>query len=320
MPASRERSKAVKRGALDGMQRITGGTFLMGSADFYPEEAPVRQASVRDYWIDTHPVTNRQFAEFVAATRYRTLAEIAPDPRDYPGMLPEMARAGSAVFVPTSGPVDLNFPGQWWHFVFGADWRHPEGPGSTIANRMDHPTVHIAYDDARAYARWAGKDLPTEAEWEFAARGGLEQALYAWGDEPMPDGRRMANYWQGDFPWRKDRDGDCERTSPVGAFAPNGYGLYDMIGNVWEWTSDWFSPQGAEPKNGCCGPPRARQALKSESFDPMSPQRKIARRVCKGGSHLCADSYCRRYRPAARHPQAIDSPTSHTGFRCVARI
>jgi sulfatase modifying factor 1 len=312
------KSKAVKRGDLGGMRFIQGGEFLMGSEDYYPEEAPVRRAVVGDFWMDEYPVTNRQFSAFVAATRHRTFAEIAPDPRDYPGMLPQMAKAGSAVFMPTQHAVPLNNPGAWWKFVFGADWRHPLGPDSNIDGIMDHPVVQIAYEDAKAYAHWAGKDMPTEAEWEFAARGGLAQKRFAWGDEQAPQGQVMANYWQGEFPWQNFAAGGFERTSPVGAFPANGFGLFDMIGNVWEWTSDWYAAGAAEPGPTCCGPPRARAVHKAESFDPLS-QTKIARKVCKGGSHLCADNYCQRYRPAARHPQSVDSPTSHVGFRCLAR-
>jgi len=311
-------SKAVRRGMLDGMALIKGGGFLMGADDYYPEEAPTRRATVGDFWMDIFPVTNRQFDAFVAATRYVTFAEKAPDPKDYPGMLPEMGQAGSAVFVPTAGPVDLGNPSLWWKFVFGADWRHPLGPDNGIDGVMDHPVVQIAYEDAKAYARWAGKELPSEAEWEYAARGGLEGKAFAWGDELEPEGRLMANTWQGDFPWRK-ADTGFGGTSPVGAFPPNGFGLYDMIGNVWEWTSDWYSNAAVEPERSCCGPPRHRAARKAESFDPCSPV-KMARKVAKGGSHLCAPNYCRRYRPAARHPQPLDSPTSHIGFRCVARM
>lgn len=313
------KSKASRHRDLAGMKFIQGSGFLMGCEDYYPEEAPTRRASVGDFWMDEHPVTNRQFAAFVEATRHRTFAEIAPDPRDYPGMLPEMAQPGSAVFMPTRGPVGLGNPGLWWKFVLGADWRHPLGPESSIADLMDHPVVQIAYEDAKAYAKWAGKDLPTEAEWEFSARGGLDQKPFAWGDELEPNGQLMANYWRGEFPWQNSRTNGFDRTSPVGAFPPNGFGLFDMIGNVWEWTSDWYSAETVEPGRSCCGPPRARLAHKSESYDPCSPQIKIARRVCKGGSHLCADNYCRRYRPAARHPQSVDSPTSHIGFRCVVR-
>ena len=302
------------------MKHVAGGEFLMGSENYYPEEAPVRRAAVGEYWMDEYPVTNRQFAEFVDATRYRTFAEVAPDPENYPGMPLEMAKPGSAVFTPTAGPVPLDNPGAWWKFVFGADWRHPLGPDSSIAGIMDHPVVQIAHDDAKAYAKWAGKDLPTEAEWEFAARGGLRQCIFAWGDEQMPGGRLMANYWQGEFPWQKTGANASSGTTPVGSFPPNAFGLFDMIGNVWEWTSDWYSDRPAEQAKACCGPPRARLARESESYDPCLPRKEIPQKVCKGGSHLCADNYCRRYRPAARHPQAIDSPTSHVGFRCVVRL
>lgn len=317
-------------GCSDGMVFVTGGAFLMGSESHYPEEAPIRRAMVGDFWIDSHLVTNRQFAAFVQATGHKTFAEIAPDPKDYPGMAPEMAVAGSAVFTPTPGPVPLNDPGQWWHYVFGADWRHPLGPHSTIADIPDHPVVQIAYADARAYAAWAGKSLPTEAEWEYAARGGAASGPFAWGTELTPGGELMANIWQGEFPWRRSGPLAASRTTPVGSFPPNGFGLYDMIGNVWEWTRDWYSTRTAEsageaestggPAKSCCGPPRARLARKAESFDPCQAGLKIPQKVCKGGSHLCAENYCRRYRPAARHPQAIDSPTSHIGFRCVRRV
>ncbi|MBS0334864.1 MAG: formylglycine-generating enzyme family protein [Proteobacteria bacterium] len=301
------------------MTLIRGREFLMGSNDHYPEEAPVRRATVGDFWIDQRPVTNAEFADFVAETGYVTFAEIPPDPRDYPGMDPAMARPGSAVFTPTPGPVDLSRPDQWWSFVFGANWRHPLGPDSTIDDIMDHPVVQIAHGDAQAYAAWTGKSLPSEAEWEFAARGGLEGAAFAWGDELTPGGQVMANYWQGRFPYETAAADRYQRTSPVGAFPPNGYGLSDMIGNVWEWTSDWYNDATAEPGKACCGPPRARRGVEAESYDPGTPNVRIPRRVMKGGSHLCAPSYCQRYRPAARYAQPIDSPTSHTGFRCVAR-
>lgn len=315
-----QKERSPDAGSLAGMRRIAGREFLMGSEDFYPEEAPIRRAVAGDFWIDECPVTNGQFAAFVEATGYTTFAEIAPNPKDYPGMPLEMAKAGSAVFMPTVGPVPLDNPGNWWAFVFGACWRHPLGPGSDIADIMDHPAVQISYDDALAYSKWARKDLPTEAEWEFAARGGQEQQRFGWGEEERPGGRLMANYWQGEFPWRRTGQKDFDRTSPVGVFPPNPFGLYDMIGNVWEWTSDWYSELTTEPARSCCGPARARFAPESESYDPYLPQQKIGRKVCKGGSHLCADNYCKRYRPAARHPQAIDSPTSHTGFRCVVRL
>lgn len=304
-----------------GMIFIPGGVFAMGSERFYPEEAPVRKVLVDPFLIDETPVTNAQFAAFVAATGHVTLAETPPDPRDYPGMLPGMNRAGSAVFTRTSAPADLDDPSQWWTFTFGADWRHPLGPDSSIAGLEDHPVVHVSYADAESYARWAGKALPTEAEWECAARGGLDGADYAWGDELAPGGRMMANYWQGLFPFANQMLDGWERTSPVRSFPANGHGLHDMIGNVWEWTSDWYAPARAErkPKGACCIPSNPRGPARQDSFDPASPAR-IPRKVLKGGSHLCAANYCQRYRPAARHPEPVDTSTSHVGFRCVVRI
>ncbi|TGE01233.1 formylglycine-generating enzyme family protein [Methylobacterium nonmethylotrophicum] len=299
------------------MRLVRGRDFAMGSSDFYPEEAPVRRATVGDFWVDAHPVTNSQFAEFVAATGYVSFAEVPPDPRDYPGMPPDMARAGSAVFVSPGGSAGARSPA-WWQFVFGADWRHPRGPDSTIETIMDHPVVHITHGDAAAYARWAGKALPTEAEWEFAALGGRDGTIYPWGDELAPGGRMMANYWQGRFPHENTREDGFDGTSPVGSFPPNDFGLYDMIGNVWEWTEDWFSAQPAATERSCCGPTRARAASEAESYDPGGGSR-VGRKVLKGGSHLCAANYCRRYRPAARHAQPVDSPASHIGFRCIIR-
>ncbi len=303
------------------MRFIKGAAFAMGSDNFYSEEAPVRQVRVDSFWIDETPVTNRQFAEFVEATGYRTFAETAPDPKDYPGMPPEMARAGSLLFQRTATPVDLNDFSQWWHFSFGTDWRHPHGPDSNLDDLWDHPVVHVVLQDAEAYAKWTGKTLPTEAEWEFAARGGLDGADYAWGDELAPGGAMLANYWQGMFPYSNLLEDGYERTSPVRTYAPNGYGLYDMIGNVWEWTTDWYAQPRVErkAKGSCCVPSNPRGGTKRESLDPAMPHVPIARKVLKGGSHLCAPSYCQRYRPAARHPQAVDSSTSHIGFRCIIR-
>ncbi|WP_369062326.1 formylglycine-generating enzyme family protein [Caulobacter sp. 73W] len=300
------------------MIRIQGGAFLMGSERNYPEEAPTRRVKVDKFWIDQGPVTNAQFAAFVADTGYRTFAELAPDPAHYPDLDPAMAIPGSAVFQPTDGPVELDDHTQWWAFTPGADWRHPAGPDSDIFDLDDHPVVQVAYADALAYAKWAGKTLPTEAEWEFAARGGLEGREFAWGDELAPDGAMLANYWQGRFPFASQKADGGYRTTSVGAFPANGYGLHDMIGNVWEWTRDWYgAPKGA-PTKACCAIDNPRGAQQRESLDPDDPQR-TGRKVIKGGSHLCAPNYCRRYRPAARHPQAIDSPTSHIGFRCVVR-
>lgn len=308
-----------------GMAWIPGGTFAMGSDRFYPEEAPVRRVSVDGFWIDATPVTNRQFAAFVEATGYTTVAQIAPDPKDYPSMPPEMAQPGSLVFHKTAAPVDTANPARWWRFEFGADWRHPLGPGSDVESLglWDHPVVQIAYADAEAYARWAGKALPTEAEFEFAARGGLDGADYAWGDELAPGGAMLANYWQGLFPFANQMLDGWERTSPVGTFPANGYGLSDMIGNTWEWTADWWSdrPEPAKKKiaTSCCTLSNPRGAKLKDSYDPGQPGVRIGRKVLKGGSHLCAANYCQRYRPAARHPEMIDTSTSHIGFRCVRR-
>nr|WP_092496777.1 formylglycine-generating enzyme family protein [Faunimonas pinastri] len=299
---------------------IEGGAFRMGSDEHYPEEGPAHQVRVDGFWMDRTPVTNRQFADFVAATGYRTIAERQPDPALYPGAKPELLKAGSIVFTSPSRPVDLRFWGDWWGFVPGAFWGRPDGVNDLADDRMDHPVVHIAFADAEAYARWAGKCLPTEAEWEYAARGGLDARPYAWGDEFTPDGRRMANTWSGEFPMRApDLPGDFG-TSPVGNYPGNGFGLLDMIGNVWEWTDDFWSGRHVEAgEKSCCSARNPRVADEARSYDPQQPQIRIPRKVLKGGSHLCAPNYCRRYRPAARHPEMIDSATIHIGFRCVRR-
>lgn len=302
-----------------GMIDIPGGIFVMGSDRFYPEEAPVRRVRVDPFRIDATPVTNAQFAAFVAATDYVTLAEIAPDPAGYPGMDPALAHPGSAVFEMTDRPVNTRDP-SWWHFRLGASWLAPTGPGSSTAGIEDHPVVHVAYADVRAYADWAGKALPTEAEWEFAARGGLEGADYAWGEELAPGGVMLANYWQGLFPFANKLTDGFLRTSPVRTYPPNGYGLYDMIGNVWEWTEDWFTPAKAERKSRgyCCIPANPRGGTRGGSIVKGDPLR-TPRKVVKGGSHLCAENYCQRYRPAARYAQPVDTTTGHVGFRCVIR-
>jgi sulfatase modifying factor 1 len=301
------------------MARIPGGEFLMGSDRFYPEEGPAHRVAVDPFWIDAHPVTVDEFARFVAATGHVTVAEIAPDPAEYPDADPDLLVPGSLVFRPTTGPVDLRDVRNWWHWVPGAQWRHPEGPGSEVAGRGGHPVTQVAFADAEAYARWAGKALPTEAEWELAARGGLEGADYIWGDDPDADAR-LANTWRGEFPWRNRAAGGWDTTSPVGSYPPNGHGLHDMSGNVWEWTLDYFAPRhpGDEPK-ACCVPRNPRVASPDRSFDVGMPGAHIPRRVLKGGSHLCAPSYCLRYRPAARQAEAVDTSTTHIGFRCVVR-
>jgi len=304
----------------DGMIFIPGGTFRMGSDTHYPEEAPVHRVTVDSFWLDQTPVTNRDFRRFVNATGYVTFAEIRPDPKDYPGALPHMLKAGSLTFAPPKQPVSLTDWSQWWTFKFGAAWRHPYGPRSSISGLDDHPVVHISYRDAEAYARWAGKELPTEAEWEYAARGGLDGAEFAWGDELAPGGRRMANTWQGAFPHENLARDARKRTTCVTAYPPNGYGLFDMIGNVWEWTSDWYTPKHtADALKACCIPENPHGGREDDSYDPCQPAIRIPRKVLKGGSHLCAPNYCRRYRPAARHAQPVDTSTSHVGFRCIIK-
>lgn len=299
---------------------VPGGTFWMGSNQHYPEEAPAHRVKVDGFWIDRAPVTNATFARFVQSTGHRTQAEIAPDPRDYPGLLPEFCHPGSLVFVQPRRPVDLRDISQWWTFARGADWQHPLGEGSTIEGLLDHPVVHVTHADAMAYASWAGKELPTEAEWEFAARGGLDGAEFAWGGELSPAGRQMANTWQGEFPWQNLETDGFLRTSPVGIYPPNGYGLVDMVGNVWEWTDDWYRPKHSSDKaKACCIPSNPRGGNRDQSVDPTDPGPAIPRKVLKGGSHLCAPNYCRRYRPAARYPHPIDTSTSHVGFRCIVR-
>jgi formylglycine-generating enzyme required for sulfatase activity len=299
---------ATRSGRL-GTVLVPGGTFRMGSDQFYPEEGPVRTAVVPDLWVDEHPVTNAAFRRFVKATGHLTVAERAPDPADFPDADPTELVPGSLVFRPTAGPVPLDDWTRWWRWVPGADWRHPEGPGSTLHGRDLHPVVHVGYEDAAAYATWAGRRLPTEAEWEYAARGGLDQATYAWGEDPEPRGRVMANRWFGRFPWENLHPHGFERTSPVKRFPVNGYGLYDVTGNVWEWTTTVWpdaADQPVEAAHGCCGP-----------HSPVLGEH--ARRVIKGGSHLCAPSYCLRYRPAARQGQEVRSTTGHLGFRCVSQ-
>jgi sulfatase modifying factor 1 len=315
----------VERSASDArppknMVWIGGGEFSMGSENFYPEERPVHTVGVGGFWMDEHPVTVAEFRRFVKATGHVTVAEVAPDAREFPDADPEQLVPGSLVFTPPGRRVSLDDYRAWWAWTPAAQWRHPEGPDSTLHGRDLHPVTHVAYADALAYATWAGKELPTEPEWEFAARGGLDGAVFAWGDEFAPRGRMMANTWQGDFPWQNLRTDGYERTSPVDAFPPNGYGVHDMIGNVWEWTSDWFVPgHERERVKACCVPSNPRGPREADSYDPRQPEIRIPRKVLKGGSHLCAPNYCRRYRPAARMPQAIDTSTCHLGFRLVVR-
>ncbi len=304
----------------DNMVWVPGGTFRMGSDQHYPEEAPSHEVTVDGFWMDRHAVTNAEFRRFVEATGHVTSAERAPDAADYPGAKPELLVAASVVFQKARGPVDLRNHYNWWAYVPGAQWRHPYGPGSTLKGLQRHPVVQVAFEDVAAYARWAGKALPTEAQWELAARGGLEGAEFAWGDEFAPGGKQLANTWQGEFPWQNLLQDGFEGTAPVGSFAPNGYGLYEMTGNVWEWTTDWYQEHGATVK-ACCGPPRNPQGGDRErSYDPQVPDVRIPRKVMKGGSFLCAPNYCRRYRPAARMSQPVDTSTCHLGFRCIVRV
>jgi formylglycine-generating enzyme len=288
------------------MRWIPGGTFAMGSEHFYPEERPVRNRTVEGFWMDERPVTAGEFRRFVRETGYVTVAERPLDAAAYPDADAELLVPGSVVFRKSSGPVDLSEFRNWWEYVPGAYWKRPGGPGTTINGRDRHPVVQVAYEDAEAYASWAGKALPTEVEWEYAARGGLDGTAFAWGDEHFPGGKPMANTWQGEFPWQNLNVDGFEGTSPVGSFPPNGYGLFDMTGNVWEWTTDFFTPHHQDAGPTCCAP----QLLPGESFP---------RRVIKGGSHLCAPNYCLRYRPAARQGETIDTSTGHIGFRCVVR-
>ena len=309
---------AAPNSTTTGMQWVPGGTFLMGSDRHYPEEAPAHRVTVGGFWMDRCTVTNERFRHFVGSTGYVTVAERPPDPADYPDALEELLVPASSVFVKPAHRVDLRNHYNWWTYIPGADWRHPQGPGSPIDGLGDHPVVQVAWEDVEAYARWAGKELPTEAEWEFAARGGLDGATYAWGEEFTPGGRWMANTWQGEFPIQNTGDDGYEGTAPVGCYPANGYGLRDMIGNVWEWTTDWYAPH-AEIAHSCCTVDNPRGGQRETSIDPALQDISIPRRVMKGGSHLCAPNYCQRYRPAARMPQAVDTSTSHLGFRCVLR-
>jgi sulfatase modifying factor 1 len=289
---------------LSELVELPGASFRMGSTSFYPEEAPVHTVAVKTLAVERHLVTNVQFAEFVRDAGYVTVAERPLNPELYPGVAAADLHPGALVFRPTAGPVDLRDWRQWWDWAPGASWRHPFGPDSEIEDRLDHPVVQVSYVDAAAYAAWAGRRLPTEAEWEYAARAGAS-STYAWGEEVAPDGALMANTWQGRFPYRNDGADGWVGTSPVGSFPANGFGLVDMIGNVWEWTTTRYSAHHATgASTGCCTP--------SLAADPSVNQ------TLKGGSHLCAPEYCHRYRPSARSSQSQDSATTHIGFRCVA--
>jgi sulfatase modifying factor 1 len=308
---------------LDHMVLINGGTFSMGSENFYPEEKPVHKVTVNSFHIDKYVVTNSQYQKFVTETGYVTVAERPLNAADYPGVNPELLAPGALIFKKAKGPVNLKSYFNWWAWMPGTDWKHPGGPQTTIVGLENHPVVHVAYEDAEAYAIWAGKELPTEAEWEYAARGGLEGMNFTWGNEDIQLTQPMANTWQGEFPYQNLLIDKFEGTSPVASFAPNGYGLYDMAGNVWEWTSDWYVQNLDETANkvkSCCtSHVNPRVISPEQSYDLAQPDIKIPRKVVKGGSHLCAPNYCLRYRPAARQPQMIDTGMTHIGFRCIIR-
>lgn len=312
-----------KKVNLENMIRIPGGKFMMGSDKFYPEEKPVHEVTVDGFMMDKYLVTNEQYEKFVNETGYVTIAERPLLPEDYPTVDPELLVPGALVFQKSQGPVNLYDYHNWWAWVPGTCWKHPKGPESSLTGKEKYPVVHIAFEDAEAYAKWIGKELPSEAEWEFAARGGLEGKNFIWGDTDVQYSAPQANTWQGEFPYQNLLVDEYEGTSPVGAFAPNGYGLYDMAGNVWEWTDDWYVAnldESADEFKSCCTPavnPRVHSP--GGSFDVRQPQIKIPRKVVKGGSHLCAPNYCLRYRPAARQPQMIDTGMSHIGFRCIVR-
>ena len=288
-----------------GQVHIPGGSFMMGSAEFYEEEGPVHKATVGDFWIDRYDVTNAEFARFVAVTHYVTDAERKPKREDYPDIAADKLVAGGAVFTSPSGVRTTEDPMQWWAFVPGADWRHPEGPGSSIVGHDNDPVVQVSYNDALAFARWIGRELPTEEQFEYAARGGLDGKTFAWGDDFTPGGKYQANSWQGEFPNKNTGADGFVGRAPVGCFPANGYGLYDMIGNVWKWTTTLYGPtMGNEmemPGMPAGGTPAARVL-----------------RATKGGSFLCAANYCRRYRPAARQPQESGFSAAHLGFRTVS--
>jgi formylglycine-generating enzyme required for sulfatase activity len=297
------------------MKWVPGGTFWMGCEDCgMPDALPAHLVSVDAFWMDRTPVTNAQFQRFVKETRYVTVAERPLDPADYPTVPKDKLVAGSAVFTPTSRPVPLDNPLQWWRYAPGANWKAPEGAGSRVGNRADHPVVHIAFEDALAYAKWAGKRLPTEAEFEFAARGGLDRQRYPWGNELTPGNKPAANIWQGRFPAKDQGEDGYQGTSPVTAFPPNGFGLYDMGGNVWQWCADWYRPDyyASLAKTGTVvSNPQGPDA----GFDPQEPG--VAKRVTRGGSYLCTDQYCARYLVGSRGKTEVTSGTSNLGFRLV---
>jgi formylglycine-generating enzyme required for sulfatase activity len=297
-----------------GMVWIPEGRFEMGCGNCQLSDAlPLHRVDLSGFWMDQTPVTNREFKKFVRTTGYRTVAERPLQPKDYPDVPPDKLVSGSAVFAPPERVDSLDDALQWWRYVAGASWQHPEGPSTQIDERWDHPVVHIAYSDAAAYCAWAGKRLPTEAEYEYAARGGLKGKRYAWGDELKPGGRWPANIWQGKFPSENSLADGFARTSPVRSFPPNGYGLYDISGNVWHWTADWYRPD-TYARDAAQGIVRNPQGPDS-SLDPSEPN--ISKRVQRGGSFLCSDHYCTRYLVGSRGKGAVDSAGSNVGFRCV---
>lgn len=307
-----------------GMVLIEAGSFVMGSDESYAEthEMPSIEVQIKSFYIDRTEVTNADFSRFVEKTGYLTVAERPIDwerlkkelPADVPKPPDSLLVPGSLVFSPPAGPVPFDRLDRWWKWVPGASWKHPEGPSSSLDGRMNHPVVHIAFEDAEAYAVWAGKRLPTEAEWEYASRGGQTGKRFAWGDEIAPGGQFLANYFQGDFPHANTSADGFESTAAVGSFPPNGYGLFDMIGNVWEWTSDYYRPDTKElyRAQGSCHDPLG----PSDSFDPNDPYASD-KRVIKGGSFLCSEQYCSNYRPSSRMASSFDSGQGHLGFRCV---
>lgn len=305
-------AQAVTENAPDAMLLIEGGRFRMGiEHPMMPEAQPVHEVVVASFYFGRTPVTNREFAHFVEETGYVTVAEQPLDAADFPGVDPELLVPGSIVFNPPTHAVALNNELQWWQYVPGASWRHPEGPDSSIEDRPDHPVVHITWPDAQAYAQWADARLPTEAEWEFAARGGLDGAEFAWGDDGTPDGAYMANVFQGPFPHANSADDGYLATSPVGAFPANGYGLHDMSGNVWEWVSDWYSPTHYRERAG------DGEVIENPA-GALQHQAYMGFKVQKGGSFLCTDQFCARYRPGARGRGDPNSTSNHIGFR-IAR-
>lgn len=312
-----------------GMAWIPGGEFSMGCADprgrpfggtdAMADARPVHRVRVDGFWMDVHEVTNDQFSKFVDATGYVTVAERPPRAEDFPGALAENLVAGSIVFTPPPEPVPLRDGSgmghlRWWAYVPGACWRHPTGPGSDLAGHENEPVVHVAYADAEAYAAWAGKRLPTEAEWEFAARGGLAGAAYPWGDDFMPDGTWMANTWQGSFPGENTAADGFAGIAPVGRYPANAYGLHDMSGNVWEWCSDWYRPD-THARAAAAAAVTINPHGPEDSFDPAEPGQ--PKRVHRGGSYLCSEQYCSRYIVGTRGKGEVSSATNHIGFRCV---